>query len=158
MPDEIRQLEVPPSGTRGTKMRGTGFLRVFSNAFVGLYRLSGGRLGGRAGLLLTTVGARSGESRTVPLGAFPDGEGRWLVVASLAGAARHPAWLHNLARHPDQVWVEFGKERVKVRPEILRGEQRAVAWERIVTVAPGYGRYVPKTDREMPVVRLTRER
>ena len=92
------------------------------------------------------------------LGKFTDDESRWLVVASLAGAARHPAWLINLAKHPDKVWVEVGRDRYKVRPEILRGEERAEAWRRIVAVAPGYGPYEQMTDREIPVVRLTPER
>jgi hypothetical protein len=44
-----------------------------------------------------------------------------------------------------------------VRPEILRGEERAAAWRRIVEAAPGYGRYEHITGREIPVVRLIRE-
>jgi deazaflavin-dependent oxidoreductase (nitroreductase family) len=112
---------------------------------------------GRAGLLLTTVGAHSGKERTVAHGAFADSAGRWLVVASLAGAARHPAWLFNLARNPDRVWVEIGKERFKARPELLRDEERAAPWKRIGAVAPGHAAYERTTDREIPVVRLTRE-
>lgn len=150
-------IEIPPSGTRGIRLRGYRIFRAFNALNVWLYRAFGGRLGGRAGLLLTTVGARSGKQRTVALGRFPDGEGRWLVVASLAGAARHPAWFVNLAKNPDQVWVEIGKDRFKVRPELLRGEERATAWKRIGGLAPGYAAYERMTDREIPIVRLTRE-
>jgi deazaflavin-dependent oxidoreductase (nitroreductase family) len=150
-------LEIPPPGTRGVSLRGFPIFRAFNRLNVGLYRLFAGRLGGRAGLLLTTIGARSGRSRTVALGRFADGEGRWLVVGSLAGAARHPAWFINLARNPDRVWVQIGHERFKVRPELLRGDERTAAWQRIVTNAPGYGAYERSTDREIPVVRLTRE-
>jgi deazaflavin-dependent oxidoreductase (nitroreductase family) len=122
-----------------------------------LYRLTGGQVVGRHGLLLTTIGARSGARRTAYLRRFDDGDGGWLVVASAGGAARHPAWLVNLCRHPDQVWVEVGRDRLKVAPEILRAEQRAVVWGRIVAEAHGFGRYQNMTDRNIPVVRLARE-
>jgi deazaflavin-dependent oxidoreductase (nitroreductase family) len=119
--------------------------RIFRNR-----EFSGGRL-----LMLTTVGARSGEQRRSTLGYFPDGDNAWLVIGSAGGAARNPAWVYNLARHPDQVWVEIGPRKVKVRPEILKGEERAQAWQRIVAKAPNYGAYETKTDRAIPVVRLT---
>ncbi len=75
-------------------------------------------------------------------------------MASYAGAARHPAWFLNMAKNPERVWVEIGKQRVKVQPESLRGADRAEAWQRIVLLSPGYGGYQQKTDREMPIVRL----
>ena len=148
-------LDIPPSGTRGVKLRGFPIFKAFNRLSVWMYRRSRGKGKGRAGLLLSTIGAKSGEERTVALAAFPDGEQRWLVVAALAGAAGHPAWLYNLAKHPDQVWVELGSERVKVRPDILQGEERATAWDRIVSQAAGFGKYQEQTDREIPVVRLT---
>jgi deazaflavin-dependent oxidoreductase (nitroreductase family) len=148
-------IEIPPTGTRGVRLRGFPVLRAFNSLAVKLYRLRGGG-GGRAGLLLTTIGARTGKERTVALGGFPDGAGRWLVIASLAGAARHPAWFINLAKDPEHVWVEIGRDRFRVRPALLKGDERAAAWRRVVAVAPGYGSYADRTDREIPVVRLTR--
>ena len=150
-------IEIPPSGTRGASTRIVRIFRLFNPLSVWTYRRRGGG-SGPSGLLLTTAGARSGKERTVALGKFNDVGGRWLVVASLVGAARHPAWFINLAKHPDKVWVEVGRDRFKVRPELLRGEERADAWRRIVAASPGYGRYEQVTDREIPVVRLTPER
>jgi deazaflavin-dependent oxidoreductase (nitroreductase family) len=149
-------IEIPPSGTRGVRLRGFPIFRAFNSLSVKIYRISRVRLGGRAGLLLTTIGARSGRTRTVALGRFAQADGSWLVVASLAGAARHPAWFINLARNPDQVWVEIGRDRYRVRPALLRGVERAEAWRRIVAQAPGYAAYERATDREIPVVRLIR--
>jgi hypothetical protein len=40
----------------------------------------------------------------------------WIIVASAAGAAKHPAWYFNLARPPDQVWIEVGSTKRRVRP------------------------------------------
>jgi len=112
-------------------------------------RLRGARL-----LELTTTGARSGLPRTVTLGWFPDGKDAWLVVASNAGAAQHPAWYINMAKNPDQVWITIDGRKVHVQPESLKGEEREEAWRRIVAKSPGYGGYTTKTDREIPVVRL----
>jgi deazaflavin-dependent oxidoreductase (nitroreductase family) len=149
-------FEVPPSGSRGRRMPGGRILRGGMRLVAGLYRATGGRSGGSA-LLLTTVGARSGEQRVASVRRFDEGEGRWLVVGSAGGAAKHPAWIHNLARNPDKVWVDVGRDRYKVTPELLRDDERATAWERIVAEAPQFAGYLQQTDREIPVVRLTRE-
>jgi hypothetical protein len=45
----------------------------------------------------------------------------------------------------------------KVRPEIIAAEERPELWRRIVAEAPQFGKYETVTDREIPVVRLTRE-
>jgi deazaflavin-dependent oxidoreductase (nitroreductase family) len=122
------------------------------------HRLLGDRMRvmGRPLLLLETVGARSGRTRRTMLGWFPDSTGRGRrVVASFAGAARHPAWFLNLARNPDGVWVVIGGRRLKVRPELLTGADREEAWRQVVSLSPGYAGYQQKTDREIPIVRLT---
>jgi deazaflavin-dependent oxidoreductase (nitroreductase family) len=148
-------IVVPPSGSRGRRMPGGRMLRGAMRVMAGLYRATGGRSGGSA-LLLTTVGAKSGEQRVASVRRFNDGDGRWLVVGSAGGAPRHPAWIHNLARSPDKVWVDVGRERYRVTPELLHGDERAIAWERIVAEAPQFAGYLQQTDREIPVVRLTR--
>lgn len=154
-------IEITPRGTRGRGMpRFPGPLMAAMNGMQHLMvRAMGGRMRvkGRPLLELQTVGARSGKPRRSVLGWFPDTsseEGR-LVVASFGGSERHPAWFLNLARHPDDVWVEIGRERTRVRATSLRGEEREKAWRRIVELAPGYADYQAQTDREIPVVRLT---
>jgi deazaflavin-dependent oxidoreductase (nitroreductase family) len=106
-------------------------------------------------LLLTTRGARSGRLRTAPLLCFPDGGDVWLVVASAAGSARHPAWFLNVARHPTSVWLDVDGRKVHVAPQSLRGAERQEAWLRIVARSPKFARFERRTDREIPVVRLT---
>ena len=102
----VMSVQLPPTGARGWELakharRLTGISAGFSYA---LYRLLGGRrrVLGLPLLLLTTVGARSGQHRRAMLQCYPDGEEAWLIVASLAGSASHPAWLRNLVEHPDQ--------------------------------------------------------
>lgn len=90
------------------------------------------------------------------LGYVEEPGGSWLVVALLAGAARHPAWLYNLAQRPEAT-IEFGDGRpIPVRAEILDGAELETAWKLLAVEAPEYVRYRPKTDRVIPVVRLHR--
>jgi len=149
-------VELTPNGTRGTHMpQIPRVMRPLRKPIFGLVNFFM-RLRGTKLLNLTTVGDRSGREHTVALGVFPYKNNDWLVVASYAGAARHPAWYVNMAKNPDKVWADLGKGRVKVEPESLKGAEREEAWRRIVSVAPGYGGYKEKTDREIPVIRLRR--
>lgn len=155
------QLEIPPRGTRGSWAAGTWFFRLVGPIVrlqVSRYRKATSpeapRMMGFPTVLLTTTGARTGREHTHVLGGFPDDQGRWLVVASRGGAPTHPHWFINLAKHPDQVWLEIGNRKLRVRPELLKGAERESALGRIASVAPRYGEYQKKTDREIPIVRL----
>jgi deazaflavin-dependent oxidoreductase (nitroreductase family) len=118
-------------------------------------RRRGGRTqGGVPALILHTVGARSGEPRTAMLGYVEDGPGRWLVVASLAGAARNPAWLHNLAAKPRAMVELANGHRIDVEAATLQGPELHEAWRTLDTEAPEYVKYLSQTDREIPVIRL----
>jgi deazaflavin-dependent oxidoreductase (nitroreductase family) len=158
-------IRVTPPGSRGARVPTRGPLaklfKLLGKRQIRTYRRGGEqRVSSKMGfpvVLLTTRGARTGQARTTPIGGFPDGENSWLVAATFAGAARHPAWFLNMAKHPDDVWLEVGTKRFKVRGESLEGPQRAEALARIAKVSPRYGKYQEKTDREIPVVRLTRE-
>ena len=130
--------------------------RLFSRLQARMFRRrhGGSTQGGVAALLLHTTGARSGEPRSALLGFLPDGSGGWLVIASLAGAARNPSWLYNLAKDPHAM-VEFGDgRRVPVVARSLEGAELDTAWTRIGRDAPEYAGYLSKTDRTIPVVRL----
>jgi len=107
-------------------------------------------------VLVTTKGAKSGEERTVTLGGFADGDEAWLIVASAGGAARHPAWFNNMVKNPDDIWLEVGTRKMKVQGHSLSGSEREEALRRIAAVSAQYGKYPTKTDREIPIVRLTR--
>jgi len=119
-----------------------------------------GRLSYRLGanrsktLLLTTVGARSGRERTSAVAYFPDGDAAWLVVASMGGDRKHPAWYHNLVANPGRASVQVAGRQVPVNARSLHGQERADRWARIVATAPNFGKYQQVTDREIPVLRL----
>jgi deazaflavin-dependent oxidoreductase (nitroreductase family) len=144
-------VEVTAPGTRGWKMPRAAI--VVMGLIPAMYRVTKGRGMGRT-LVLTTVGAKTGQKRDAHLTAFPEG-GSWLVVASKGGSATHPAWYLNMARHPDEIWVQVGGRRTRVTADSLKGAERAKAWTRIVSEFSNYGDYEKKTDREIPVVRLT---
>jgi deazaflavin-dependent oxidoreductase (nitroreductase family) len=148
-------IETPPGGTHGNRAMGGPMVRFGARMMAAVYRRSN-RMAKNM-LLLETVGAKSGDARVAPLGFIADGVDGWVITASAGGSARNPAWLHNLALHPDKVSIVIGKDRVKVRPEVLAGEDRAAAWARIVAASPQYGKYPTQTDREIAVIRLTRE-
>ena len=151
-------VTVPKPGTHGSRFpKLPGWLtRFFSGLQLRMFRRShGGRTqGGIPALILETIGARSGEVRHAMLGYLEAGAGEWLVVASLAGTARNPAWLHNLARRPTAT-IELGDgRRVPVEATTLSGPELDAAWGRIAADAPEYAKYRTVTDRSIPVVRL----
>jgi deazaflavin-dependent oxidoreductase (nitroreductase family) len=131
---------------------------LFGGEHVRVYRETHGRRGyhwrGTTILLLTTKGRKSGESRTTPLIHRTDGD-RWVIVASKGGAPAHPSWYENLLADPDAT-IEVLGETVQVRASTAQGQERARLWALMAEVWPAYDDYQAKTDREIPVVVLSR--
>jgi deazaflavin-dependent oxidoreductase (nitroreductase family) len=122
------------------------------------FRANGGRVGGMFEgapmILIRHVGAKSGGLRVTPLVYFAEDDGRMVIVASAAGAPRHPAWYHNLTANP-KIDVEVGTETFPVIAEEITGEERDAVWQRVITERPGFADYQRKTSRTIPVLRLT---
>jgi deazaflavin-dependent oxidoreductase (nitroreductase family) len=144
-----------PKGSRGVSQPGlaTSFLKIF-NKFSAAWIRKTGKMGELPSLVLTTVGSKSGQERTTPLAYFPEDNG-WLIVASFAGAAKNPSWYYNLAAHPEKVSIEFSGRRESVVAEQLHGAEREAAWRRITAASRRFADYQTKTDRELPIIRLT---
>ena len=120
------------------------------------HRRSGNTFRGLDILYLETIGAKSGKERQTPVAYFPDDTNNsWLIVASLCGAATNPAWYHNLAADPDQVKVEVNGRQHQVVAEQLDGVRRKKARQQIIASQSRYREYQEKTDRILPVIRLT---
>jgi deazaflavin-dependent oxidoreductase (nitroreductase family) len=132
------------------------FLRQMSRANIALYRLTGGAVGGSMFgapvLLLTTVGRKSGEPRTVALLYLRDGD-RLVLVASKGGHDEHPLWFTNLEKTPEAT-VELGRERREVRARVAGDEERDALWPKMVALYRGYAGYQKKTERRIPLVVL----
>jgi deazaflavin-dependent oxidoreductase (nitroreductase family) len=106
-------------------------------------------------LVLTTIGRKSGTERATPVCWFPGKDGSWLIVAAAGGTAANPAWCYNIAAHPDKVQIEIEGRKVEVTAEQLHGPEREEAWQQITAAARRFARFQQKTDRELPVIRLT---
>jgi deazaflavin-dependent oxidoreductase (nitroreductase family) len=126
-------------------------LKAFGKLNVPLYRASKGRLFGQiAGtpvLLLTTVGRRSGQPRTVPVVYLPDGD-RMIVIGSNAGHERAPAWALNLEAN-SLADVQTGGDRRKVQARIAEGEERAELWQKMNEQYSGFDDYSARTTRDI---------
>ena len=119
------------------------------------FRENGGKVKGWAPLiLLTTKGAKTGQSHIIPLMYVPYGN-QILAIASKGGAVKNPEWYHNVLAHPD-VTVEVGDEKFETTARILSGAEREKAFEKAVEVFPPYGKYQKKAPREIPVIALER--
>ncbi|MEA2315657.1 MAG: hypothetical protein QOI03_2349 [Solirubrobacteraceae bacterium] len=131
---------------------------LFGAEHVRVYRETDGERGyhwrGTTILLLTTEGRVSGEPRTTPLIERTDGD-RWVVVASKGGSPAHPSWFKNLQADPDAS-IQVQGEVVPVRAAAAEGEERSRLWSLMTEVWPAYDEYQAKTDREIPVVVLSR--
>jgi len=110
-------------------------------------------LGGRPGIILETIGRRSGTPRRVVLTYLPDGE-RIVVTASNYGREGHPAWYRNIEAEPS-VTIIYKRFRRPYRARIVTGEERLNYLRATDDATYGvYAAYARKTSREIPVVAL----
>jgi deazaflavin-dependent oxidoreductase (nitroreductase family) len=130
--------------------------RRFLAVYVFLYRLTGGKFGGKVQglrvLLLTTTGRKTGRKRTTPLGYF-EHDGGYVIIGSNAGFDTHPAWFHNLKGSPHAT-VEVNDRQFEASAEVVGPDERGQLWARLVEIAPAYANYANKTSREIPLVTL----
>ena len=132
------------------------FWNVGTRFHASIYKLTGGRIGGRSMgapvALVESVGRKSGKRRTHPLMCSEDGE-NLVVVASKGGIDKHPAWYLNLMANPEtNAWWQGKKRRVRARE--TSGDERERLWAKMVEAYPTYEDYQRRTDRRIPVVVL----
>jgi deazaflavin-dependent oxidoreductase (nitroreductase family) len=105
-------------------------------------------------LLLHGRGAKTGQPRVTPLLYTPRGED-FVLVASKAGAERHPAWYHNLTAHPD-VDVEVDGGLIPMSAHEAEGAERDELWRLVNDNYSGYDVYQRRAGaRRIPVMVLT---
>jgi F420H(2)-dependent quinone reductase len=128
-----------------------------------IYQKSNGRIGHRLPgvpptVLLHTVGAKTGQPRTMPLTYARDGDS-YLVVASNAGYDRYPGWYHNLRKHPD-CEINVGPEKFAVTARCVTPDDSDYdrLWQ-LVNKNNGnrYNGYQSKTSRPIPIFVLTKQ-
>ena len=130
----------------------------FNRNLIDEFRSNGGKVGGQfAGaplLLLTTTGAKTGRKHTTPLVYQKDGD-RIVVFGSKGGAPSHPAWYLNLVANPG-VTVELPGETFEAEAVTVEGAERDRIWSAQKELMPGFAEYESKTERQIPVIVLTR--
>jgi deazaflavin-dependent oxidoreductase (nitroreductase family) len=148
----------PRPWTKREEQIGSVVVKVMSGLNTFVYRLTGGRVGGRfmrgaPVLLLITVGRKSGEKRTAPLLYIKEGND-YVVVASKGGMSHHPLWYRNLEANPE-VEIELGRDTIKARGRRAGDAEKKALWPKLVAMYPDYDDYQARTDRDIPVVILT---
>src|ERR1043165_6295351 len=130
----------------------------FNLAIIKEFRENGGEtfgpFKGRPLLLLTTKGAKSGNELTVPVVYTRDGD-RYVIIASMGGAPKSPAWYHNLVANPE-VTLEVGTEKFQAKASVAQSPERERLYAAQAAIMPAFTEYQQKTTRVIPVVVLTR--
>ena len=117
------------------------------------FRANGGRVKGRKFpvILLTTVGARTGQPRITPLNFSTDAD-RLVVIASKGGSATHPGWYLNLLAEPE-VTIELGGETFRARALTAEEPERTRLFDQQVAQMPFFDSYRKRVKaRQIPVV------
>jgi deazaflavin-dependent oxidoreductase (nitroreductase family) len=129
---------------------------ISGESHVQAYRETGGATGyiwnNATILLLTTKGRHSGEDKTTPLIFVPDGD-NYVIIASLGGAPKHPAWYLNLEANP-RVTLQVKDKVFEADARTAPSPERERLWEKAVEAWPQYNDYQAKTSRRIPVVVL----
>ena len=134
----------------------TETLNALNKGIIDEFRANGGRVTGQFAnanlLVLTTTGAKSGQSRVSPLAYFRIDD-KLIIIGSFAGAPVNPAWVHNLRANP-QARVEIGTDAFDVTARELPSAERDELFPKIAAVAPGFAEYQSKTSRVIPLFDL----
>jgi len=124
------------------------------------FRANGGRVGGALAdatiILLHQIGARSGIERITPVGCFPQGDGRFAIIASNGGSPRHPDWYYNLKAHP-RITIELGTETFSVVAEEVDDDARAELLSKAIAERPEIAGFQARVTRKIPILILTRQ-
>lgn len=114
----------------------------------------GGKLGPIPMVLMYTIGAKTGQTRMIPLQCYPVEPEGVLVLGSNNGQPKHPAWVFNLRAHPE-IDVLVGHEKRRVRAEELDPERRAHEWPKMVRQNRFIEGYKERAGgRELPIILL----
>ncbi len=145
-----------PNGTRGVQLPPAAQMRPMNERAVADIRAGGnGPFPGMNALVLITTGKKSGQLRETPVAYFQLEDGSYLIVASAAGAAKHPAWYFNLGAQPNhEARIVVAGREMAVRAEELLGADRDALWQQITAQSQGFAQYEQMTDRTIPLIRL----
>lgn len=132
-------------------------LSLVGAAHIAQYQETAGAVGhewnGVPTLLLTTIGRKTGRSRTSALIYGRDGAD-YMVIASTGGTPKHPSWYLNLRANP-AAEIQVKADRIPVHARTATGAERERLWEVATGYWPNYAVYLTRTSRVIPVVLLS---
>ncbi len=111
-------------------------------------------LAGLPEVMVTTVGARSGLPRTIPLLCIRDEADpkTFALVASNWGQRHNPAWYYNLKANP-HARCSFDRQTGKYVAHEATGEEYEKFWQRAVEAYIGYPLYQQRAGgRHIPII------
>lgn len=124
-----------------------------------VFRLSRGRttmsalVSGLPIVMLTTTGARTGQTRAVPVLGLPDDD-RLILIASNFGKSSNPGWYHNLRAHPSAV-ITWSGSTVEMHARELVGAERQRYVDLGIEIYPWWEPYHRRAaPRQIPVIML----
>jgi deazaflavin-dependent oxidoreductase (nitroreductase family) len=131
-------------------------LKAFNKDIADEFRANAGKVGGpfegNELLLLTTTGAKSGESRVSPLSCKRIA-GKLLIIAGNGGADVNPAWVYNL-RANSRAHVELGTESFDVTARELPPAERDDIIPKLTAEVTAFAEFQAKTRRVIPIFEL----
>ena len=107
-------------------------------------------------LLLETTGIVSGSKRRTPLLYLKEEKTSFLCVASFGGSHSHPDWFLNI-RNNSKAQILIESSWTTVNANVLEGQDREKAWNKLTEYYPSFNKYQNKTERIIPVVQFTLE-
>jgi deazaflavin-dependent oxidoreductase (nitroreductase family) len=105
-------------------------------------------------LILTTTGRKSGQPQSLPL-IFGQFDERYVIIASKGGWPEHPAWFLNLEARPT-ARIQVRGEQFQVKARAADEPERSDLWKRMLAIYPLFDKYQARTERQIPVVVLTK--
>jgi deazaflavin-dependent oxidoreductase (nitroreductase family) len=145
------QAPVSPLGT-GTD------ITLVGDEHVRRYQETDGEIGymwnGVPTLLFTTIGRKTGTPRTNAI-IFTQVGDKYVIIASMGGAPKHPSWYLNLMAHPE-IDVQIKGDKFRARARTAESPEREQLWAEAIKDWPNFDVYQSRTDRVIPVVVLER--
>ena len=138
-------------------MPSDNFMKLGNAIHRSLIKVSSGKKGwdmyGMPVVKLTTVGRKSGKSRTVMLTSPIQSKDSIVLVASKGGSDSHPDWYLNLCEN-SIVKVETHSGSNSMNAKVVESAEREKLWSEITKDYPNYASYQEKTGRVIPIVIL----
>lgn len=143
-----------------TKAPGTGTdITLVGPDHVKAYQETNGETGyiwnGVTTLLFTTIGRKSGEPRTNAI-IFTQVGDKYVIMASMGGSPKHPAWYLNIQENPE-IDVQIKGDKFRARARTAQSPEREELWAEAIKDWPNFDVYQSRTDRLIPVVVIERK-